>query len=1313
MKLKWMVIPAAFFILYFFLIQGKACADIYPQFDISGFKKWQYYKIQVSPQSNYYLAQTQLGGLSSTLGLSGPLQERLLLKIDSKLSEHLKVSYDILQEPESPQKSDVKVTYDGTELTFGDFTAAFAGNEFVSATKYLNGVMLTSHDPTYNFTFVPATKSKSFNQQFSSGLGNNTRGPYSLGHGSIVEGSEKIILNNIAQVRGVDYTIDYFEGKITFTKILSPADNFTYTYEFTNFLDLFFPTVSNRDFFGIEARKTLNKMFYENDLAAPTIYSTGEAKETFPGTAARSDLSKEAVIKEESKGIYRLKYKPVVEFSENIIFDGNKLKKFEEYYIDYDQGTLFLSTDSMPTSNETISVSYTYYNSTSESENIPGIDSKGSYKLLHSKIVSKSEIVMVDKTPNFKDLDYLIDYDSGKITFSNKIPSVSIISIKYDYVKSFTPPKPESKNAYTFGMTYLKESAKKGAGVATNTVIETKSGKDIVNNLLSLSNFPLDSTQTVTVRVNGSDFTNFYIPTSDALSLKLPYINIAGDASDGYATGTIKFNTSLNATDEVVVIYAYKKSIVGKYTGYGNGSRGPYFLTNITNIVPASDRMQAWNSGSSVIETYARNSSQDALSGRYSINYNYPYTPYIMFNDPFPINKNFTLTFYYIPSGLVVQDRDLNHDVMGVDASFKIADAVKFDGAFGKSRTDKVIIAESTKESFVGNNSRGPYSLFHTNIIEGSEKVYVDGWLRNRDIDYFINYSSGQISFYYISIKPENTVQVEYNYQSISGLPTASQHKDGNAVKVALRTNAGPFSLATSLREIEPEFSPMGSTSMGIGSQIKSLDVNYSPNNNFLISSGLIETKNQIGSYKGYFNWNTDRNLKLSASPANLFKLNLNYRNTKSYDDLVPGALSHSNDSISNALSGSFSPRMFETSIFTFSNSNDFTKTQSNNNLNSQTSYINFLHTSNSFNFFKKASLGIDYQYSEPLTQTSEGKVAHEISKDLSQDLNIDMTFGFLKRFSSRLRSLNHEQVNLITSSKNQTRNESFNINLDPLSNLSTSYEKNRQETLSVQTGVENPHTERNTYSISLFPFSSASMNYSQSDDDSLQESGYRSKGKVRNASLDFTPFRFLKLGSRIDRQNRQSVSINGTNEITTDLNTETRNYTASITPFNLFTINSELIVENYNNKDSTGQVNTVTQNTTSRYGTSLTPAPRLNITANYSLKKTKDLIINIEKPKEIYDASASYNINDWGAFAYTWNQERNLGEVQAGIVANYDILKITNNYSLIITIPQSNPVITNIKFTTSYKEVLYSDYLTPSNNFLASLLSFEGTINF
>ncbi|HVN66805.1 MAG TPA: hypothetical protein VMT55_00410, partial [Candidatus Sulfotelmatobacter sp.] len=112
----------------------NASSQPYPQIDISGYKKWESKQVSVDDMRNYFTAISQLGYSPNLTG--GPWQERLQLRIIGQLSENLSVGYDLEQQPETPEKYDVRVKYYNNELTFGDINANFSGNEFLATSKF-------------------------------------------------------------------------------------------------------------------------------------------------------------------------------------------------------------------------------------------------------------------------------------------------------------------------------------------------------------------------------------------------------------------------------------------------------------------------------------------------------------------------------------------------------------------------------------------------------------------------------------------------------------------------------------------------------------------------------------------------------------------------------------------------------------------------------------------------------------------------------------------------------------------------------------------------------------------------------------------------------------------------------------------------------------------------------------------------------------------------------------------------------------------------------------------------------------------------
>lgn len=75
---------------------------------------------------------------------------------------------------------------------------------------------------------------------------------------------------------------------------------------------------------------------------------------------------------------------------------------------------------------------------------------------------------------------------------------------------------------------------------------------------------------------------------------------------------------------------------------------------------------------------------------------------------------------------------------------------------------------ESTKKekSFYGNNTCGPYILSDFYLVPGKERIYLNGKLLERDIDYIIDYSYGILYFSEI-ISSEDLILIEYEVRGI------------------------------------------------------------------------------------------------------------------------------------------------------------------------------------------------------------------------------------------------------------------------------------------------------------------------------------------------------------------------------------------------------------------------------------------------------------------------------------------------------------------------------------------------------------------
>lgn len=1349
---KFLILVTGFWLL----VTGTALAQqTYPQLDISGFKKWEYKEVGVSPQKNYFAGLTHLGGFYPTF-TGGPWQERLQLRILGQLSENLSVTYDLEQQPETPDRYDVKVKYYNNELTFGDFTANFSGNEFASASKSLNGVMLTAKDSWYDITAVPSAKLKSQTQKLTSRKGTNTKGPYSLGHGSIVEGSERIELNGNLLTRNVDYTIDYFEGKITFDRIITQADEFKYSYEYTNILDLFFPTLSKRDFFGFQSRFTIDPEEFGKPApkAEPVIDA---ARETFPSAGTIES----EIMEEEASGRYRLKNTPLVKFTEKLMFMGTELKKNEDYIIRYDQGQIKLLTRFLPSTEEALIVEYKFYQTSAETDAIVGIGSRGPYNLSHAHLAPQSERIEVDGKLFVRDLDYTIDYETGEIIFGVVIGPTSQIKAIYRYNIMAMPTVLPSKfpKELKIGTTYLKESAKKRDATVTSTLIESATGQGIEDNHyhLYLQNRPIVPTSepgaTFIVKLDGVELTpevDYIIPESQ-LKATLAYINDPNDPSDGYDTGTIKFLTpeAMTATSEISVTYTYYKSVVGKYSGSGDGTFGPYFLRNIRNIVPGSETVQVWEQGTSIIKTYTRNSTFEPDDG-FSINYDKD-NPSITFNEALGTTKNFQVIYQYVPPR-AFEGGEIAQSVYGFDGSFKIGEVFKIDTAYAKSEIDQVYVTETVYKNITGEASK-TYDLGSPqNITEGSEKISVNDNLLNRDIDYYISYSKpGQINFYYITPTTQDAISVEYQYQR---QPQEDDVLFGQDVKVDTAYRLGAetklfgdvLTIGGNTKQIGFDFTPMGGMAIGLGSKYKEYKVNFKPEfHSFFTNYSYKENHNPIGTSRDRFLRSYDNSVSLGIDPNKKVKIDYGFRSYLTLDDRLPNSITHESDSRQVSHTLSLTPAEWKRGVLAFTQKYDLKKTISeldyttDSKTYSETN-IDYLHANTGLKITERVSVGFDYEQSEPKTKalrTTTAEVAedssHTRSIDTSYDFTVDLTPRFLQKWTARVSLLDHKAETLLknynpTKEVQTTKNETYHMDLTPFSALNTSLDHNRQEGSSVIVGGTNPKSERSSSDIRITPFSWLSGRWKWSQSESIPETGPEKKttGKSNSYDANWNPISWsrFKLSSRYTLSDNIQTAPSGTMEgVETKTNAFSQSYNVNLIPHPNAPVTLGFARENYQNRNNhpidTSRIETETENDTITAGITLTPTPLLTLSGNYNQKETKvirDLRVSPgARTKTIIDAEITYQILSWGTLVYDYQDETNGGEIQAGSVAALNLKKTTETYSLNISIPVDNPVLSRFVFIASLKSVDYKNLANPSgdDDFVASLVTLEGSLNF
>jgi hypothetical protein len=121
----------------------------------------------------------------------------------------------------------------GTTIDIGDVNAQLSGNELVTFSRNLQGLMFGRDfggGKIRMSSIVSLTKAAT---QRGSFRGERKSGPYYLGAVGMIEGTERLRLDGQDLEREKDYTIDYYQGTVYFTggRIIGEESTVEYTYE--------------------------------------------------------------------------------------------------------------------------------------------------------------------------------------------------------------------------------------------------------------------------------------------------------------------------------------------------------------------------------------------------------------------------------------------------------------------------------------------------------------------------------------------------------------------------------------------------------------------------------------------------------------------------------------------------------------------------------------------------------------------------------------------------------------------------------------------------------------------------------------------------------------------------------------------------------------------------------------------------------------------------------------------------------------------------------------------------------------------------
>jgi len=463
---------------------------------------------------------------------------------------------------------------------------------------------------------------------------------------------------------------------------------------------------------------------------------------------------------------------------------------------------------------------------------------------------------------------YKIDHEKGIINFSKKIGRDEQIEVDYSYhllanqTQISNPDQILSAESF-----YAKESARSAEGdntetkTASNSQLSISYDGTVTEIILPPGNVPLMSGKTQ-LSIDGTATTNFSI-----------------DEYRGYLTVTGDYSGSA-----IVVNYTYYKSTLAPKEYFnGNEVLGSFIeLDLLYPIVYDSDielKVYRGDTGTYEYLQYGKNfiigRPEDliGIDGEYArvtfneeawkrgiitfVTPNSSYTDYrVITNWPYDQTDSFTLTFYTSNSDKP-EGGDVIHEMYGTNISYKPADFMNINLEMVKSIKQYQRAIDSYRSEYYGSGVADtsytldkPAGVTNLEVVDDSERVYVNGILQTKLEDYYLEYNGGVLRFRNNRIiGTQDLIVVEYDYYSSAG--TAEKIFDsGDAIKLDTSFNfdkvKGGFSYVT----VNEQFDSLGSMPYAGGTQAKAFNINYQPMTNLNIKAQLEDQQVKSGTYQ-------------------------------------------------------------------------------------------------------------------------------------------------------------------------------------------------------------------------------------------------------------------------------------------------------------------------------------------------------------------------------------------------------------------------------------------------------------------------------
>lgn len=722
------------------------------------------------------------------------LELSYLVQLQGQLDDDLFVSYYLFKEPDFPGQYSIEIQKGPNLLRFGQQNLAFKPVPFLQTEQSFEGVQFQSTQQNWNTTFAIG-RSRSKPQKYESFA--NSQRSFQLGNSFILEGSEKVFINN----RGVDpkdYILDYISGKLTFSKTLSPSDVVKVIYQFTNPVEDFIPSLSNQSVLGHQFE------WAPRDSLPTRQFLTVSHQEQF--TLAQTHAYWRRFFLElpaEHYGIQNV----------TLTHQGKVLQHNIDYSIKGQKIHFFHRSFEV---NDLIRVSYDYIESEFLEESLEIHSPQGPYYLLYGNVVPKSLTVQYEGYQAQEFIDYVVDYQTGTVFFTYSVPADADIRVSYRYLKEVIKDESTATSPWSFRSSYLENRSK-----SNDDTLQTQQES-------------IQASQVVVLgadEVAGTDL----LPGTSRIQLLNGGLNLDKDiqysvenfeadvVSHNAYKGQLFIQPGRTVPSGLIVTYQHFQLFSTHVTIFGTGSNR-YDSVQIQNqsgnslVLPIAFngifRIELRDRNGNIYQTLNAENIDREFSVNYDENGQFFSLEFLLGQqsslDYYPKTSDTIKIFYYYDSSSHENAFDDAHQVLDLGVSYAPNDIWRLDAELAESRVNLRSNEVFTTRQFVSDGRLTSYSLGTDGVLikQGSETVFVNGVSRRPFIHYTLDTISGLITF--IEPIPVGT-PITLSFKVINEVQSIRQRARAFSFRNELSSKTpGYWKVTNDVKTLAPDFVPIG-----------------------------------------------------------------------------------------------------------------------------------------------------------------------------------------------------------------------------------------------------------------------------------------------------------------------------------------------------------------------------------------------------------------------------------------------------------------------------------------------------------------------